>query len=737
MKIWLLSSEFTDDSTGGIARYIDNYARLLGKSGHEVLIITLAKQAQDKIIAPGVRLIGIVPHCGLANRTKIPHKHLKSPYSIMPYWPAFSYQIAEKVLDILQRFPSPDIIESQEYNAIPYFLLQRKLTEEAILKKIPIIVHLHSPHFQIAHFNQEPRYKLPQYWIGQMEKFCIISADALVCPSYSLARSVEKLLNRSLDIKIIPYPFISDNKKEILSDNTQSNCIVYVGRLEARKGIPSLVSSCSDLWASGEDFKLVLIGGDTKFLLKNTTMAAFIKKYYTKWIKTGNLKLLGELKYSETMEHIQKARAVIIPSVWDNFPNVCLEAMGLGQIVLASKSGGQAEIIESNGVDGFLFDWDKKNDFEEKLIHILKMNDKDRNKMCSNARRRIQILCDSEKNIAERIEYYQKIVAAYKPKVIFPTINNLSRNFIESRISVSEKEQKGLVSVIIPYYNLGDYIEEALHSVLSSSYSPIEVIIVNDGSDDTKSIEVLKKIENKNLSNTRILHTKNQGLALTRNIGAEKAGGEFIVFVDADDMVEPHYFSKAVYVLQRYENVDLVYSWMQHFEESKGMRLTWNAEFPYILGHNMISQLAVIRRHSFLKGARNKPDIKPGFEDYESWIELLKQGGVGVSLPFCLVRYRVRKNSMHRSTTPNSHLYVYELITQHHPELYEKWGEELFHLQNANGPGRSWQNLSFGTRWYELNELKQFKDSVYNFLPGWLRPIATLLYRKYIQKGYN
>ena len=163
MRIWLLSSEFTDESTGGIARYIDNQARLFGNSGHEVVIIALTKNTQDRIVAPGVRLIGVVPY-----------KNPRFSYKIMPYWAAFSYQLAEKVINILGKFPLPDIIESQEYNAVPYFLLQRKLTEETVLKKIPIIVHLHSPHFQIACFNQEPRYKLPQYWIGQMEKFCII-----------------------------------------------------------------------------------------------------------------------------------------------------------------------------------------------------------------------------------------------------------------------------------------------------------------------------------------------------------------------------------------------------------------------------------------------------------------------------------------------------------------------------------------------------------------------------------
>ena len=180
MRIWLLTSEFTDEIAGGIARYTDNYARLLGKAGHEVVIITRTKNARDEIIAHGVRLIGIVPHGksqgGRVNSADLSKECSKYTYKIMPYWAAFSYQFAGEIIDMLNRFPQPDVIESQECSAIPYFLLQRKLTEKTILEKIPILVHLHSPHFEIARFNQEPLYKLPQYWIGQMEKFCIISA---------------------------------------------------------------------------------------------------------------------------------------------------------------------------------------------------------------------------------------------------------------------------------------------------------------------------------------------------------------------------------------------------------------------------------------------------------------------------------------------------------------------------------------------------------------------------------
>lgn len=124
---------------------------------------------------------------------------------------------------------------------------------------------------------------------------------------------------------------------------------------------------------------------------------------------------------------------------------------------------------------------------------------------------------------------------------------------------------------------------------------------------------------------------------------------------------------------------------------------TWNVEFPYLLGHNMLAPLAVMRRSAFLRWARNKSEFEYNFEDFESWVALLEAGGIGVSLPHLLVRYRVRSGSMYRSSNRNQQLYLYDLLTRRHAQAYREWGVELFNLQNANGPGRLWNQPTVET----------------------------------------
>lgn len=101
---------------------------------------------------------------------------------------------------------------------------------------------------------------------------------------------------------------------------------------------------------------------------------------------------------------------------------------------------------------------------------------------------------------------------------------------------------KPLVSVLIPVYNVEDYLERCLDSVLNQTLTKIEVICVNDGSTD-KSPEILKKYQ-ENDSRIIIVNKENGGLPSARNAGLEKASGEYVGFVDSDDYVQPDMFEK-------------------------------------------------------------------------------------------------------------------------------------------------------------------------------------------------
>ena len=97
------------------------------------------------------------------------------------------------------------------------------------------------------------------------------------------------------------------------------------------------------------------------------------------------------------------------------------------------------------------------------------------------------------------------------------------------------------VSVIIPCYNAGEWIDEAVDSVLSQTYKDYEIIIVNDGSSDPLTQEKLRSYES---SSIQVIHQENKGPAAARNTGIRSARGEYILPLDADDMLVPDLFGE-------------------------------------------------------------------------------------------------------------------------------------------------------------------------------------------------
>ena len=113
--------------------------------------------------------------------------------------------------------------------------------------------------------------------------------------------------------------------------------------------------------------------------------------------------------------------------------------------------------------------------------------------------------------------------------------------------------KKGLVSIIIPVFNGEIYIEKCLMSVQKQTYTNLEIIIVDDGSQDS-SLEICRNIANNDFR-IIIIEKNNRGASEARNYGLRKAMGEYVVFIDCDDYIESGYIANLVSLME--EDVDL------------------------------------------------------------------------------------------------------------------------------------------------------------------------------------
>ncbi|RYY74753.1 MAG: glycosyltransferase [Gammaproteobacteria bacterium] len=684
LNIWIATSEFPPIFGGGISTYCWEAGVAWSSSGHNVKIFTRSASPYEELNIEN-------PRSGLAV-VRFPVKSEGKVNASLGYWHLLSYCLAENIIkQIRDGEIRPDIIEVQDYGALAYYLLKSKLNGLSELADTKVIIYCHTPVFELSHVNQEASYLFPNYWIGQCEKFCLRAADAVISPSEFLKTRLQSYTQKPIDV--IPYPYFGeteDRVAELASVNTEYD-LVYVGRLEYRKGVLHLLKSMKKLWDAGRGVRLRMVGGDTYWAPKQTSIKALIEKGYSSYISKGWLTLDSAVPPDQLVQIFKSAKCVVIPSIYENFPYVCMQAMDLACPVLGSESGGHSELIGSEGLYGEVFSWSVNDNFDLKLSKILSLKDDERQALGKRGRFRLRELCSYETFITCRRQHYNNIPNVEIHEYPFDhQLKVLSNGSHADTYGISGVE--GLLSVVIPFYNLGLFLEEALTSVSMSDYSPIEIIVINDGSTDQQSIDVLEKLKQQNRTNIRIIDIPNAGLANARNIGAQNAFGEFVAFLDADDTVKPMYYSKCVDLLKRYKNVSFVYSWVQYFGESNDLWVNFDTEFPYFLAGNMLAAFQVVRRSDFLTYGINDSEMMFGMEDYEAWMRMASYGKLGVSIHEPLVNYRVRHNSMAREFRRSTILYMYEQIAQKNPEIYSRYGKEIFLLLNANGPGYLWNN---------------------------------------------
>jgi len=126
-------------------------------------------------------------------------------------------------------------------------------------------------------------------------------------------------------------------------------------------------------------------------------------------------------------------------------------------------------------------------------------------------------------------------------------------------------EKKPLISVVIPVYQVENYIQNSLKSVVEQTFTDYEIIIVDDGSTD-RSIEIAKEILQRSEKNFKIIHQQNSGQGIARNKGVEMSSGEWIYFMDSDDIIQPWTFEMMQNTVQQ-QNVDIVFTEFQYVNE--------------------------------------------------------------------------------------------------------------------------------------------------------------------------
>jgi len=230
------------------------------------------------------------------------------------------------------------------------------------------------------------------------------------------------------------------------------------------------------------------------------------------------------------------------------------------------------------------------------------------------------------------------------------------------------------ISVVIPRYNQGQFLNDAIESVQKSTFEDYEMIIVNDGSTDILTQQIFRTLEERfrNHPRVKIIHQENQGLGGARNSGVRIARGEYILPLDADNKIRPHYMSKAVEILDNHPEIGVVYGYAQFFGAREGIWEMQAFDKRKVLLGNLLEACSAYRRKIWEEGNGYDNDMGiMGYEDWDLWIGAMERGWKFHLVKEVLFDYRVAEGSMITTCNmPENRNYLIRYICNKHKKTY-------------------------------------------------------------------
>jgi len=341
MKIAFISYEYPPDTAfGGIATYVYQAARLLKNGGHHV-----------EVFAGSLERSGTETEDGI-----IVHRVLESDRQKFP-------EVITQVF--AERHPTVqfDVVEGPELYAEARKIIQR-------FPDLPLVVKLHTPMFLIKQINDQQypfttkfRFYLRDvikrganpisYWYYQphhdVECLHTLEADEVVLLTQGMADKVVKTWKLDTHkLSYIPNPYIPSEKLLNIRVDTQTNRVTFMGRLEYRKGVIDFAQSIHLILKNHPSTKFRFVGSPGYSPNRKLNMRQYLEQYLQAFQKS--IEFVNPVPLAEIPRILAETDICVFPSLWENFPNVCLEAMAAARGVVGSHAGGMTEMLNHGKV---------------------------------------------------------------------------------------------------------------------------------------------------------------------------------------------------------------------------------------------------------------------------------------------------------------------------------------------------------------------------------------------------
>jgi glycosyltransferase involved in cell wall biosynthesis len=254
-----------------------------------------------------------------------------------------------------------------------------------------------------------------------------------------------------------------------------------------------------------------------------------------------------------------------------------------------------------------------------------------------------------------------------------------------------------LISVVIPCFNDGNYLPETISKLSLQTNQSFEIIIVNDGSTDSNTLQVLDQLVEQ--PNITVLHKENGRMSSARNHGVNHAKGKYIAALDADDYFDPSFFAKAVAILEQEPTTAVVTSYIKYFGNKTGISKPRGGNAFNFLFSNQCPACAMVRKEVWDKVGGYDESMKLGYEDWEFYIRITKLNMEVHLIPECLLFYRQTEKSTLKNDTHPNRAGIIQYILEKHKDWYVECltklidNKEVIYTESRIAYGTIWKLL--------------------------------------------
>jgi glycogen synthase len=618
MRVLFVSSDHGRDLS--VARL----GRLLARE-HEVTVIHAQEQAEpfDDDDPPTLRQL-------VADPAKLP------PVGFSCDDHARSAAVAKAIEEAYGGQP-PDYAEFADCRGHALVPLQARAAGSPSLRGTAIAIRLQGlTELVCLHDGTWPRPE--QRLVFDLEREALRLADRILYPGESVLETY-RAATEGVDlygVEGVRLPFEPGTESPIGSASRDGPLrILFVGRLARVKGAPTLLEAC--LAASRPDWRLTMVGADTETAPMAQPMRATLEM-----LAAGDerVEILDPVPHEVLQRLFAEHDLLAVPSRFETWSNVALEAMRAGLPVLAAPVGGLTEIV-SDGVSGWHSEGAGRKAIRRALERLLEDRaEVERVRLSGGPRARFLELTDEEAALAD----YRDLLSRLRPR----------------KPPVERGRAEPLVTGVVTYFGEHEEVREAVESLLAQTHRRLRVVVVDDGSFRSED-RVLAEIAE--LERVRVLYKPNGGEASARNLGALDAEGEYVVFLDADNTLEPSFVERAVAMIEADPEIAYVTPWLRYVGDegvlaqagSGGYAPLGNAARSDDTVNSDGDATALMPRRLFAHEGYSYEEDAALLVDWEFYRRLREDGRFGAVLPALEANYRLRSGSISRLGTADLH----------------------------------------------------------------------------------